>query len=139
MSGRCFLDSSFWICLRDEREPDHAVAREVTRRLLGQRTQLVISPLILAETQAYFCRSSLRTRQILDDFENNPVLHCEPMTPADQREAIALLRSHHDKATQHCRDRPLDAEQQTRYQRDACCGQKLPQQHRANGLAYARI
>ena len=102
MRERVFMDSSFWILLRDDKEPAHGRIVEVMRRLLGNRDQLVVTELVLAETQAYFCRSPLRSLQILDDFENNRAIHCEPTGPSDRQEAIELLRRHRDKTWSFC-------------------------------------
>lgn len=102
MIERIFLDSSFWITLRDAKEPAHARAVELTRQMLGNHCQLVITELVLAETHAYFCRSPLRSRQILDDFENNRAIHCEPSAPSDLTEAIQLLRRHRDRTYSFC-------------------------------------
>lgn len=96
------MDSSFWILLRDDKEPEHDRIVDVTRRLLGNRDQLVVTELVLAETHAYFCRSPLRSRQILDDFENNRAIHCEPTGPSDRQEAFQLLRRHRDKTWSFC-------------------------------------
>jgi predicted nucleic acid-binding protein len=102
MSERVFMDSSFWILLRDETGPQHRRIVEATRQLLVNRTQLVVTELVLAETHAYFSRAPLRSLQILDDFENNRAIHCEPARPADQQEAIQLLRRYRDKAWSYC-------------------------------------
>ena len=96
------MDSSFWILLRDDKEPEHSRIVEVTRELMGNRGQLVVTELVLAETHAYFCRSPLRSLQILDDFENNRAIHCEPAGPSDLQAAIQLLRRHRDKAYSLC-------------------------------------
>lgn len=102
MNERVFMDSSFWIMLRDDKEPEHGRVMGVARQLLTRRTQLVITEMILAETHAYFCRSRPRARQILDDFENNRAIHCEFIAPQDLNAAIALLRQHRDKAWSLC-------------------------------------
>jgi uncharacterized protein len=99
---RVFLDSSFWVCLRDEREVNHDRAVAVARGLLRQRLRFVITPLVFAETHAYFSRASRRRQQVLDDFEHNPIIACEPLTGPDQSEAIRLLRLHRDKTYSFC-------------------------------------
>ena len=97
-----FLDSSFWIALRDEKETEHKRAAEITAHLLNRKERLVVTPLVFAETHAYFAKAPYRAQQILDDFENNPILVCEQPTPLDQREAIRLLRRHTDKTYSFC-------------------------------------
>jgi uncharacterized protein len=99
---RVFLDASFWICLRDEREMLHYRAASVAHDLLEQRHQFVTTPLVFAETHTYFTRAPLRRQQILDDMEGNPVILCEPLMPADQKEGIRLLRQHQDKTYSFC-------------------------------------
>jgi len=96
------LDASFWISLRDEREARHPRAIELTRALLRERVGFVVTPLVLAETHAYFTRSSQRRQQILDDFEHNPAISCEPILASDQAEALRLLRQHRDKSYSFC-------------------------------------
>lgn len=103
MSERCvFLDSSFWICLRNERESHHGRARELTAQLIRQRVSFVITPLVFAETHAYFTRAPRRRQQILDDAERNPLIACEPLSPLDQANATRLLRQHRDKSYSLC-------------------------------------
>jgi predicted nucleic acid-binding protein len=102
MRERVFMDTSFWILLRDNREPGHSRVVEVARQLITGRVQLVVTEMVLAETHAYFCRSTPRSLQILDDFENNQAIHCEPWGPIDQRTAFQLLRTHRDKAWSYC-------------------------------------
>lgn len=102
MTGCVLLDASFWIALRDAREPFHGRARTVTQQLLASRTGFVFTTLILAETHAYFSRSPLMRTQILDDAQKNPVMHWEPVSPTDETEAIKLMRQHNDKSYSLC-------------------------------------
>ncbi len=102
MNQRVLLDASFWIALRDTREPCHTRAREATKQLLVSRIQFAFTSLTLAEAHAYFSRSPLIRIQVLDDAQRNPVLHWEPVFPADETEAIRLLRQHQDKSYSFC-------------------------------------
>ncbi|MEI7728197.1 MAG: PIN domain-containing protein [Verrucomicrobiota bacterium] len=102
MNQRVLLDASFWIALRDRREPWHSRARGLARQLLANRHGLVFTSLILAETHAYFSRSELIRNQVLDDAQNNPVLQWEPVSHADETEAIRVLRLHKDKCYSLC-------------------------------------
>lgn len=99
---RVLLDASFWIALRDPREPWHSRARQATVELLKNRTLFVFTTLILAETHAHFSRSRAISAQVLDDAERNPTLHWEPITRADESEAVRLLREHRDKSYSLC-------------------------------------
>jgi uncharacterized protein len=102
MTQQLFLDSSFWICLRDQKEMRHERARDIARQLLSRRAQFVVTPLIFAETHAYFSRAARLAQQIITDFEDNPVIRCEQLAAVDQQEAIRLLRQHRDKSYSFC-------------------------------------
>jgi uncharacterized protein len=97
-----FLDASFWIALRDAREPWNGRALQIAGNLLRQRRQLVFTTLVLAETHAYFSRSALMRLQILDDAERNPTLRSEPVSGLDESQAMSLLRHHRDKNYSFC-------------------------------------
>jgi predicted nucleic acid-binding protein len=97
-----FLDASFWIGLRDEQDARNGRAATRTAELLAQRLHFVTTPLVFAETHAYFTRAPRRRQQILDDVEHNPIIQCEPLTPLEQTEAIHLLRRHKDKSYSFC-------------------------------------
>lgn len=102
MNQLVLLDASFWIALRDSREPWHGRARNMARQLLAVRNGFVFTTPILAEVHAYFSRSQVMRTQVLDDAQNNPVLRWEPVTPQDEAEAIRLLRLHQDKCYSLC-------------------------------------
>jgi predicted nucleic acid-binding protein len=102
MTPQVLLDASFWIALRDAREPWHQRARRATEQLLRNRTRLVFTSFVLAETHAYFSRSAALRAQILDDAEQNPTLIWEPVLPSDETHAVVLLRQHRDKQYSLC-------------------------------------
>ena len=89
MTAQVFLDASFWIALRDPREPRHSQARQAAGRLLRQRIRFVFTSFVLAETHAYFSRSPAMRSQILDDAQQNPALHWEPVPHSDETAAVA--------------------------------------------------
>src|ERR1035441_10960860 len=97
MTPQVLLDASFWIALRDPREPRHGQARQTAGSLLRLRTRFVFTSFILAETHAYFSRSPAMRNQILDDAQQNPALYWEPVSHSDETAAVALLRQHRDK------------------------------------------
>lgn len=100
--GAVFLDACVWIALRDPDEARHADAQRLVAQTLRDRNTFVVTPLVFAETHAYFTRSRLRRIQVLDDFEKNPVIRSEPTLATDHTEAIRLLRQYADKAWSFC-------------------------------------
>lgn len=102
MNHWVFLDASFWIALRDKREPAHSRAVMLTRQLLNMRQGFVYTSFILAETYAYFCQSVPIRLQVLDDAEKNPVMRWEPVLAEDEQEARLLLRRYMDKSFSYC-------------------------------------
>ena len=102
MTARVWLDASFWIALRDPREPWHSQARQAAAKLMASRTRFVFTSFILAETHAYFSRSSALRTQILDDAEENPALQWESVWRDDESAALALLRQQRDKEYSLC-------------------------------------
>lgn len=97
MAPKVFIDASFWIALRDARDPWHDRARTLTRELLTQRTPLVFTSLVFAETHAHFSRSLRMRLQVMKDAQQNPAMQWEPVSTADESEAMALLRQTNDK------------------------------------------
>ncbi len=102
MEKRIFLDASFWIALRDHREPAHSGARRRLKAVLADRALLVFTSLVLAEVVAYVSRSPRLRLQVLDDAERNPVMLWEPVSRQDEAAALKLLRTHHDKSYSFC-------------------------------------
>ena len=99
---RIFLDSSFWIAFRNERQSHHGIAREIVNGLFRQRTQFISTPFVFAEVHATFSRSRTVREQIIADFWENPLLHMAEVSQADHQAAIALLRQHDDKSYPFC-------------------------------------
>jgi predicted nucleic acid-binding protein len=102
VTAQVLLDASFCIALRDPREPMHSQTRQAAESLLRRRTRFVFTSFILAETHAYFSRSPAMRSQILDDAQQNPALHWEPVSHSDETAAVALLRQHRDKQYSLC-------------------------------------
>ncbi len=50
MSHEVFVDTSAWVAVLDLRDRFHATAREIYKRLIGERRILVTTNLIIAET-----------------------------------------------------------------------------------------
>ena len=102
MTGQVFLDTSFWIAYRDERQEQHAVARAILLEVFRGRNRLVTTLPVICEIQAYFSRSMVRKRAVLEDLWENPVLAIEELDHQDQVIAIELLRSRPDRSYSLC-------------------------------------
>ena len=72
MNDRVFLDASFWIAYRDERQELHAQAKAILPRLFRERGLFVTTLPVICEIHAYFSRSRPKKRLVLDDFTAIP-------------------------------------------------------------------
>ena len=102
MSNRAFLDASFWIAYRDEREDFHPEAKRILSEVFRQRTRILTTFPVLCEIHAQFCRSPKKRRLVLEDFRDNPVVGIEEVTPQDQQDAFEVLRRQADKSYSLC-------------------------------------
>ena len=93
-----FVDTSFWIAFRDERDVNHARAQQLMAEFFRTRTQLAITDHIFAETHAYFVRSVPKRRQIMRDLLDNPVVRHFHIEPEDRKLALSWLHEFDDKA-----------------------------------------
>jgi len=100
--NRVFIDSSFWIAFRNERQTHHKRAREILSELFRQRTQFMATPFVFAEVHATFTRSGPIREQIIQDFWENQLMHLAEVSSEDHQQAIALLRRHDDKTYPFC-------------------------------------
>lgn len=97
-----FVDASFWIALRDRHDPLHLRATQTARAIAGGRRALVTTHLVFAEIHAYFSRFKNLREQLINDFWSGNVVRLESVQPADNAEALALLRQHDDKSYSFC-------------------------------------
>jgi len=102
MNGPIFLDASFWIAYRDERQEQHAQAIELLQRVFHELARFLTTLPVICEIHAHFSRSRLKKRAILDDFYANPILEIAEVSAHDQNNALHLLRTHHDKSYSLC-------------------------------------
>ena len=99
---RVFVDSSFWIACRSEKQTHHARARELLGQLFQTRTQFLATPFVFAEVHATFARSLKIREQIIQDFWDNRLMHLVEVSTQDHQEAIQLLRQNEDKSYPFC-------------------------------------
>jgi predicted nucleic acid-binding protein len=102
MNECVFLDASFWIAYRDERQEMHEEAKRTLAEMFRQRARFVTTLPVLCETHAHFCRKDRKKQLLLQDIEDNPVLQIESVTDADQKQALELLKRHADKTYSLC-------------------------------------
>ena len=100
--NRVFIDSSFWIAFRNEKQTHHRRARELLLQLFQQRAQFLATPLVFAEVHATFVRSGKIREQIIQDFWENRLMHLAEITNQDHQNAIKVLRQNEDKTYPFC-------------------------------------
>jgi hypothetical protein len=101
MTNHVFLDASFWIAYRNERQNCHREAIRILAEMARRRAKFVTTLPVLCEIHAHFSRTP-RKKVILQDFESNPIVDIEEVTHADQQIAFKLLNRHTDKSYSLC-------------------------------------
>jgi predicted nucleic acid-binding protein len=102
MSHPIFLDASFWINCRDEREPFHSLARQVVADLFKKKAHFVTTLPVVCEIHSYFARNSWIRETVLKELCENPIVTLEEISHQDQKEALKILRNHRDKDYSLC-------------------------------------
>jgi predicted nucleic acid-binding protein len=102
MKARVFLDASFWIAYRDARQPDYSRANELVRHFFRERKNFATIVPVFCEIHAHFARHMKRRDEIISDFWHNPLMHLEPLIPADYDEALGILKKQRDKNYPFC-------------------------------------
>ncbi|MBM3834054.1 MAG: type II toxin-antitoxin system VapC family toxin [Verrucomicrobia bacterium] len=97
-----FIDSSFWITLRDRTETQHSRARHLGGELASQRAPLVSTTFVFAEIYAYFCRSRRLREQVISDFWERGVIRLIDPIHSEQQAALEILRQCVDKDYSFC-------------------------------------
>jgi len=93
-----FVDTSFWVAFRDEKDRNHLRAKELMQEFFAKRVQLAITDHIFAETHAYFVRSVPKRTQIMRDLLGNPVVTLLAIDRRDREQAMKWLTEYEDKA-----------------------------------------
>lgn len=102
MNGWAFLDASFWIAFRDDRQELHSCAGKAMIEMHRRKIRFVTTLPVLCETHAHFSRRLKQKLLLINDFESNPLIHVEPVSEMDQQQAFELLRRHSDKNYSLC-------------------------------------
>jgi predicted nucleic acid-binding protein len=102
MRRHVFLDASFWITYRDEKEGRQPAATRTVAELFRQRCDFVTTLPVICEIHATFARNRRKRDQVLSDLYDNPVVTVENILPEDQNAAFQLLRANRDKTYPLC-------------------------------------
>ena len=102
MTNLVFLDASFWITYRNDREAGQPVAAKAVAELFRRRSHFVTTLPVVCEIHAAFSRSQRIRTQVLNDLYGNPVVTIENVLHDDQDAALQLLRANHDKTYPLC-------------------------------------
>jgi predicted nucleic acid-binding protein len=97
-----FIDASYWIALRVQRDINHAKAGTIAVELAGNRFALVSTSFVFAEIHARFSRFPNLRQAVISDFFENPIMQYESPTVRDQKLALDILRTHNDKSYSFC-------------------------------------
>ena len=100
--NRVFIDSSFWITYREETEARWTEAQRILSELFRQRTRFVTTLPVVCETHASFSRNPRKRALVLKDLCHNPLVMIEAVSHQDQKAALELLSTHHDKTYPLC-------------------------------------
>ncbi len=100
--NRVFIDSSFWITYREEREARQPEAQRILAELFRQRTHFVTTLPVVCEIHANFSRNPRKRELVLKDFCCNPLVTIENVSHQDQKAAVELLTLQQDKTYPLC-------------------------------------
>lgn len=100
-----FVDSGAFFALQVAQDASHAAATAVFQRAQAERWWLTTTNAVVIETYALLLSRTRAGRSaaiaFLDALEQTP-LHVERIRPTDEKQAVALLRSHTDKTYSLC-------------------------------------
>jgi predicted nucleic acid-binding protein len=102
MISHAFLDASFWIAYRDERQDFHNEAKRILSDVFRKRTRILTTFPVICEIHAHFSRSAKKRQLVIEDFRDNPVVGIEEVTHQDQQNAFEVLRRQADKSYSLC-------------------------------------
>ncbi len=97
-----FIDSSYWIALRNRADENYPAAREIGVHLAGQRASLLSTTFVFAEIYAWFSRNQKMREQVIKDFWEQGSLRLVDPTHADQKAALQILREYADRDYSFC-------------------------------------
>ncbi len=94
-----FLDTSIVVALENNRDPHHAKAKKLDKKLLKQKATLLLHPGILLEVGDGFARLNRRAKgaELLRRFREEDGYRIASITDELQRQAEEFYREHDDK------------------------------------------
>lgn len=92
-----FVDTSFWVALRNRRDAHHGLAKTLLRRRAG--SGLVTSTHVRGETWTYLRRRAGHGSAVafLDALDHSPRIQVVPIADAQESEAWRWLRRHDER------------------------------------------
>jgi predicted nucleic acid-binding protein len=92
-----FVDSSFWIAMRNVRDPRHPEAQQLLRE--AAKSKLVTTSLVRGETWTYLRRKlgHAVALSFLNSVERSPRLRIEFVPQTIERQALLWLRRHDER------------------------------------------
>ncbi len=92
-----FVDTSFWVALRNQRDDHHAAARDVFRS--NAAAPLISTNHVCGETWTFLRRRAghASAAQFLDFVDDAVRLHVEHVDEAMERDAITWLKRHDER------------------------------------------
>jgi len=100
--NRVFIDASFWVVYREEKEARWAQAQRLVMEMCRQQVLFVTTLPVICEIHATFSRNPLKRAMVLGDFYKNPLVTIEEVSHRDQLAALGLLSLHKDKTYSLC-------------------------------------
>ena len=101
-NDQVFIDASFWIALRHQREEYHPRSREIAAELFADRIIWVSTMFVFAETHTFVSRWPQLSRMVIEDITDNPVFKMEPVQQVDNENALKILGGHRDNSYSFC-------------------------------------
>ena len=92
-----FVDTSFWVALRNRRDANHELAMALLKRIAN--AVLLTSNHVCGETWTYLRRRAGHSSAVgfLDTLDQSPRVRVEHVTAAQEAQALTWLRRHDER------------------------------------------
>lgn len=97
-----FYDTSAWIALYDRDDSLHSQINAWHQQIALQKSFIVTSNFVAAETHAFFCEDHAASLKILETLQTSRVVRYQYVTPEDEKRALEILKKYRDKDFSFC-------------------------------------